>query len=234
MSDRLQFKEKLNGVLELAKAQEHHISLEEVEKYFEEDQLSQEQINLVCEYLMSQKVAVAGYARAKGTLKEEAEEAKNSSLSEEERLYVESYMAEIEQMTKHSTYEMKMAEYLPVVVEEAVKLHCTDVFIGDMIQEGSMSLMLALGSIPENAEEETYIREEVRAGMLAMAEAQNEVKRQDHKMVERVKELDEVIKDMKEEYGRKVSVEEVAQRMGVTEDEIEDILKLAGEDTEEE
>ena len=53
-------------------------------------------------------------------------------------------------------------------------------------------------------------------------------------MVERVKELDEVIKDMKEEYGRKVSVEEVAERMGVTEDEIEDILKLAGEDTKEE
>ena len=97
-----------------------------------------------------------------------------------------------------------------------------------------MSLMLALGANPDHAKEEACVLEEVRAGMLAMAEAQNETKRQDHKMVERVKELDEVIKDMKEEYGRKVSVEEVAERMGVTEDEIADILKLAGEDTKEE
>ena len=88
MSDRLQFKEKLDGVLGLAKSQEHHISLEEVEKYFEEDHLSQEQMNLVCEYLMSQKVAVAGYVREKGTVKEENTEEDIYPLGEEERAYV--------------------------------------------------------------------------------------------------------------------------------------------------
>ena len=35
---------------------------------------------------------------------------------------------------------------------------------------------------------------------------------------------------MSEELGRKVSVEEVADRLGITEAEIEDILKLAGEE----
>lgn len=234
MSDRLQFKEKLDGVLGLAKSQEHHISLEEVEKYFEEDHLSQEQMNLVCEYLMLQKVAVAGYVREKGTVKEENTEEDIYPLGEEERAYVETYMSEIEQMAKGTADDARMAGYLRMVVEGAVKLHSPDVFIGDMIQEGNMSLMLALGANPDHAKEEACVLEEVRAGMLAMAEAQNETKRQDHKMVERVKELDEVIKDMKEEYGRKVSVEEVAERMGVTEDEIEDILKLAGEDTKEE
>ncbi|MGN1376761.1 MAG: sigma-70 domain-containing protein [Dorea sp.] len=234
MSDRLQFKEKLDGVLGFAKSQEHHISLEEVEKYFEEDHLSQEQVNLVCEYLMSQKVAVAGYVRAKGTVKEENTKEDIHPLGEEERAYVETYMSEIEQMEKGTADDVRMAGYLRMVVEEAVKLHSPDVFIGDMIQEGNMSLMLALGANPGHAKEEADVLEEVRAGMLAMSEAQNETKRQDRKMVERVKELDEVIKDMKEEYGRKVSVEEVAERMGVTEDEIEDILKLAGEDTKEE
>ena len=39
--------------------------------------------------------------------------------------------------------------------------------------------------------------------MLASLESQTEVKRRDHKMVEKVTELDETIKSMKEEYGRK-------------------------------
>ena len=42
------------------------------------------------------------------------------------------------------------------------------------------------------------------------------------------------IKSMKEEYGRKVSVDEVAERMGITEDTVEDILKLAGEEVKDE
>ncbi len=67
-----------------------------------------------------------------------------------------------------------------------------------------------------------------------MLESHTEEKRRDKKMVERVNDLDETIKSMKEEYGRKVSVDEVAERMGITEDTVEDILKLAGEEVKDE
>ena len=67
-----------------------------------------------------------------------------------------------------------------------------------------------------------------------MLESHTEAKRRDKKMVERVNDLDETIKSMKEEYGRKVSVDEVAERMGITEDTVEDILKLAGEEVKDE
>ena len=137
-------------------------------------------------------------------------------------------------MSEHSAEEVRMAYYLPKVVEEAVKLHHADVFIGDMIQEGNISLMLALKEIASGSDEEELILEEIRAGMLAMAEAQDETKRQDGKMVARVAELDEAIQSLKEEMGRKVSIDEVAERMGISEDEVEDILKLAGEDVKEE
>ena len=61
MADRIKFQEKLNGIWDMAKSQGGRISLEEVEIYFEEDHLSEEQMNLVCEYLLSQKMAVTGY-----------------------------------------------------------------------------------------------------------------------------------------------------------------------------
>ena len=58
MADRLQFKEKLAGVLALAEDQNGKITVDEVEKYFEEDGLSQEQMNLVCDYLLSMKLSL--------------------------------------------------------------------------------------------------------------------------------------------------------------------------------
>ena len=70
--------------------------------------------------------------------------------------------------------------------------------------------------------------------MRVMLESHTEEKRRDKKMVERVNDLDETIKSMKEEYGRKVSIDEVAERMGITEDTVEDILKLAGEEVKDE
>lgn len=232
MADRLQFKEKLAGVLALAEDQNGKITVDEVEKYFEEDGLSQEQMNLVCDYLLSMKMTVIGYKQAGGTVKE-AENEEQQPLSPDEQKYVEEYLRSLGDMNEETPEEVRMAYYLPKVVEEAVRLHHPEVFIGDMIQEGNIVLMLALKEIQKEKDEEEIL-EQIRAGMLAALESQTEVKRRDHKMVEKVTELDETIKSMKEEYGRKVSVDEVADRLGISEDEIEDILKLAGEEVKDE
>ena len=95
MSDRLEFQGKLQGVLELAKSKGQKIALEEVENYFEKDCLSKEQLQLVCEYLLSQKVAVSGFEKNNTAMQEgeaEKESAELPTLSEEEQKYVESYL----------------------------------------------------------------------------------------------------------------------------------------------
>lgn len=233
MSDRLEFQGKLQGVLELAKSKGQKIALEEVEKYFEEDQLNKEQLQLVCEYLLAQKVAVSGFEKNNASAYEEEQEQKSEevpALSDEERKYVESYLLEIKEIRAESAEEMRMASLFPKVVEEAVKLNHPQVFIGDVIQEGNVSLMQALSEMPEA--QDISIMEEVRAGMLALIEAQTEVKRQDKRMVEQVSELDEAIRSMTEELGRKVAVDELAERLGIKEEQIAEILKLAGEDVD--
>lgn len=233
MSDRLEFQGKLQGVLELAKSKGQKIALEEVENYFEKDCLSKEQLQLVCEYLLSQKVAVSGFEKNNTAMQEgeaEKESAELPALSEEEQKYVESYLMELKEMRADSEAEMRMASLFPKVVEEAVKLNHPQVFIGDVIQEGNVSLMQALSEMPEA--QDILVMEEVRAGMLALIEAQTEVKRQDKRMVEQVSELDEAIRSMTEELGRKVAVDELAERLGIGEEQIAEILKLAGEDVD--
>ena len=56
----------------------------------------------------------------------------------------------------------------------------------------------------------------------------------EEQMVQKVSDLDETIRNMKEEYGRKVSVDEVADRMQISEDDVADIMKLAGEEIKDE
>ena len=160
----------------------------------------------------------------------EKESAELPTLSEEEQKYVESYLMELKEMRADSEAEIRMASLFPKVVEEAVKLNHPQVFIGDVIQEGNVSLMQALSEMPEA--QDISIMEEVRVGMLALIEAQTEVKRQDKRMVEQVSELDEAIRSMTEELGRKVAVDELAERLGIGEEQITEILKLAGEDVD--
>ena len=66
--------------------------------------------------------------------------------------------------------------------------------------------------------------------MQALLESQEETKKQDNRMVEKVNDLDEQIKKLSDELGRKVSVDELEEFAGITEDEISNILKLAGEE----
>lgn len=232
MTDRLEFRSRLSGIRELAASQGNRFTVEEIEKYFEEDGLSQEQTELVCDYLLSQKVSVVGYEKKPGVIMEA--EAETADLSTEEQEYLDEYMRDIENMKSTDVEEARMAYYLPLVADAALQMHHKEIFIGDMIQEGNISLISALKRFQEGADDEAAVMEEVRAGMRALVESQTEMKRQDKKMVNQVAQLDETIRRMTEDMGRKVSVDEVAQQLDMTEEQIEAVLKLAGEDLEEE
>ena len=229
MADRAQFQKKLGELLAVAASQNNKMTSQEVQAFFQDDNLTDEQMNLVHEFLMSQKVEVIGYT---GTIEntEKTEQEEKDTLSQQEKDYVAEYLIDIEKMAKQTEEEVTLAYYLPKVVEEAVKLHMPGIFIGDVIQEGNVSLMQALSEMPEA--QDISIMEEVRVGMLALIEAQTEVKRQDKRMVEQVSELDEAIRSMTEELGRKVAVDELAERLGIGEEQIAEILKLAGEDVD--
>ena len=226
MADREEFQKKLAELLAKAAAQGNRMTQEELAAFFRDENLTEEQMELVVEFLMAQKIEVAGYT---GHASEKAgEEDPRASLTEQEKAYVAEYLQDISNMDVTNEQEAMLDYYLPKVVEEAIKVHTTGAFIGDLIQEGSLSLMMAM-SEAEGEPVEEEILEKVRMDMQMTLES-----RQEDKMVQKVSDLDETIRNMKEEYGRKVSVDEVADRMQISEDDVADILKLAGEEVEEE
>lgn len=231
MNDKLQFREKLNGILELGNARQKVLGTEDVEKYFEEDQLSPEQMELVYDYLLSQRIAVNGYVKHGGTVCDMQENAEETVFSEADRQYLEEYEEELKMLKPACEKEQRMQQYFPRVIEIAKELYTPDFFIGDLIQEGNVGLITAM----EGGEtQEKRILECARQMIQILMEEQSELKRRDEKMVEKVVQLNESVKRLTEELERKPTIDELAAYMELTEEEINDILRLTGEDDDEE
>ncbi len=260
MADKSEFLNKLGGILEVAKEYEYRLTREQVEQYFQEDQLTTEQMELVFDYLMAQKVAVRGYIKlgsrdSESASEGEATESAAALLTQEEEEYLQEYQmdlgaipverdGEIEMLAERvhegdTLAKGRMTEiYLPKVVEIGKSMHHPELFLGDLIQEGNVSLMLALECIPDVrevgiGEVESYLEIEIRQGIQLLIEEMTELKNRDKKMVEQVSDLDECITKLTEDLGRKVTLEELALYTEMSEDEILEILKLMGEDVEE-
>ena len=285
----MEFQRKLAALLESAQAQNMRISKDEINSCFAEEHLNEEQMLLVYDYLLSQKIIVTGYIKnakeagltAKG-LEESAEDAKSLSghtdektdagvrYSEEEQVYLADYERDLQAMKVIAEEEKalllhaaaagdamaksRLTEgYLPVVFEIAKEMYAADMHIGDLVQEGNVSLLLALdmlkdmaetagfgemddmpeGELPADtfsAQADRFLRTEIRQGIQAMMEEQREWKRRDDKMAGQVNELDAALHKAAEEKGRAVTLDELAEYVQVSTDEILDIMKLAGED----
>ena len=247
MNDKAGFLEKLSGLLALAKGQESRITIEEVKAYFSEDALTEEQMELVFDYLLAQKISVIGYVKM-----DIGEEEKEVEYTEEEKAYLKEYEMDLQAISQATPEELEelyrqamdgeevaknrlVEVYLKEVVEIAKQMYEPEVFLGDLIQEGNLGLVLGvemLTSVQTVAQARDIITRQIRQSIQMLLEEQNELNSRDKKMVEKVQALDEAITALAEELGRKVTIDELAIYMGMEIEEIEDILKLTGEESE--
>lgn len=223
MKSREEFTAKLQELVRLAKKKDSRISVSEVDTFFQNDELTKEQVTLVYEYLLTQKIAVAGYVKL--------QENEAPALTEEEEIYLRDYEQELAKLPEESE-EKKLLPYFRDVVSIARELNREDIFIGDLIQEGNLSLLLATAEVGEKADAKERILTWVRQAMQAFIGEQEEERHRDQKMVKKVADLDEAITELTDELGRKITIDELAMHMGLTEEEIDDIMKLTGEERE--
>lgn len=222
MADTVQFQKKLVEILSLCESNGNEIERESVEEFFKEENLSEEQMNLVYDYLLSQKVLVKGYTKVVN-VEEIIED--SEKFSGEEMEFLRQYEEDIRMIPENDP----MKYLLPQIVNIAKELHHPAIFLGDLIQEGSFGLVMGMN---QGADEKEMLQM-ARESMQAIVEFQTEVKIQDKKMADKVNELDDKIKELTKEMGRKITVDELAAFLEISEEEIEAIIRLAGEDLEE-
>ncbi|MEE0884284.1 MAG: sigma-70 domain-containing protein [Faecalimonas sp.] len=245
MEAKAEFLKKLNGLVAMAKGQGDQITIDEVKAYFADAALTEEQLELVFDYLLAQKVVVKGYIKMTEATEEKV------TYTEEEEAYLKEYLNDLGAFQEEKAGEKeslfakiiggdasaknRLTElYLKEVVEIAKEMYHPEIFLGDMIQEGNVGLILGLDMLVDVATAHETIVNQVKQCIQMLIEEHAEVKSRDNKMVEKVTMLDESIKALTEELGRKVTIDELAVYMGMTEEEIDDILRLMGEESEDE
>ena len=244
MEERAEFLKKLNGLVAVAKSQGDQITIDEVKTYFADTGLNEEQLEMVFDYLLAQKVVVKGYIKMAESVEEkytytEEEEAYLKEYQNDLKAFQEERQGEREMLFQRllegdATAKNRLTEiYLQEVVEIAKEMYHPEIFLGDLIQEGNVGLILGLDMLVDIDTAHNTIMNQVKQCIQMLIEEHTEVKSRDNKMVEKVTMLDESIKALTEELGRKVTIDELAVYMGMTEEEIDDILRLMGEDSEE-
>ena len=140
MAEKLQFRAKLAGILQFCEEKGKEVEKSEVEEYFREEKLSKEQMDLVFDYLLSQKIIVKGYVKSGGNVTAADGKKPETHFSAEEERYLNEYEQEIRQLKEDEPF----ARLLPKVIEMAKEMHREEVFIGDLVQEGNVGIMLAI------------------------------------------------------------------------------------------
>lgn len=249
-----EFRELLAGILKQAKEQKLYIQERVVRDAFSDYDFSDQQMQMVFDFLRSKKVTVGGAASDL-----ESEEAGRKAApvrktwSQEEDDYIRRYRGELLAMR---TPEIGSPEFrklisgaadgsddakkrlleimLPDIADLACDLYSPGVLLQDLVSEGNLQGMLALERIDFGDPElvgrfRTVFLSEVRDGLLAFLGESREVRARDQRMVDRVQEFSDYTEVLKDDLGRRVYLDEVAEFMDIPEEEAEAILRLTGE-----
>lgn len=246
--NREEFQEKLAELGKLAEKNENRLTGDQVRNFFSAMELKEDQYELIFAYLASRQVVVAGYVPAKG--EEEKKQQEKPPLSEEEKHFLKSYQMELGRLklledaellllchqveeTGDELAKAKLTEQLlPEVLRLAHDFRGQELSLGDLVQEGNIGLMLALETIGIRSPESTpleYLRKEICHAMAQAVEDDHTEKEAGNLLADRLNHLRDEIKKLTDELERKVSVEELAVYMDMPVEEIESLLKLAGE-----
>lgn len=247
-----EFQKKLGDVLTLAKSRGGRISAEEIRTFFASEELAEEQLEKVYEYLNVQKIEVCGRedVRTAETGPEINEEKPEETweaepLTPEDEQYLKRYRKTLEELPQQTEDIASLLEkaigkdmqalqavteyFMPQVVETALSLYRRQVPLADTIAEGNVHLWMAVNRLTSAEHAEELIRKGISDGIAFMIEEQTEQKRRDDSMVNKVSKLETAIEELTDGDDKvEFSVDELSAFLDMPREEIEDILRLTG------
>ncbi len=175
---------------------------------------------------------------------------KIDKLSEVSRAYL--LMNIVEDNDKESL-KLLSESYLEKVVEWIEPFRHQGVLSGDLIQEGNLAMMAYISEkrfvnnyewrekIKEGSTEDLLqvmkdidedVRSEIEGSIRMMLDEQNVSEQVTDKVLNKVNLVNDWAKRLKEELGRKPTVKEVAERIGISEDNIREAIQLSADNIE--
>lgn len=236
VSQEILFAQTLEKVKKMAKEQGNCITEEQVREAFLELSFSEEQVQMVFDYLKAHKVGIGEPMNP------------DDYLSVEEIDYLETYKKELALLEQLSDGEKEavtlsamageseaqrrlIQAYLPQVVEIARLYAGQGVFMEDLIGEGNVALSVGvtmLGCLEHAKEAEGMLIKMVMDAMEEFISENIQESDKDKKLAERVNKVADKARALVEEFQRKVTVEELAGETGMSEKYIQDTMRISG------
>ncbi|MCR5477355.1 MAG: hypothetical protein K6E92_07040 [Lachnospiraceae bacterium] len=235
-----------------------HLTEEEIRALFADLDLTQEQMNMVLEYARSREAAASAAVSAEGPSDEPAAtedpdgtpqpDAALDPMSETERDYLQMYLDDLEllpvltagekqaltiaAMAGERDAQKRLTEgYLKDVAQIAKLYTGQGVLIEDLIGEGNVALSVGvtmLGSQEKSEECEGVLMKLVMDAMEDLISENRGAEESAEKAVKNVNRVYEKAKDLSEDLGKKLTIEELMELGHFSRKTVEDAIRISG------
>lgn len=240
MDKELEFAKTLQAVVEQAKDNGNCITREEVEEAFANQNLKEEQLELVLDYLIKHKIGIGEPVDL------------DEYLTDEDKNYLNAYLEELNALEKISDGEKEAITmsamagdteaqrrlieiYIPQVVDVAKLYAGQGVFLEDLIGEGNLAVAMGvtqLGCLEHPSEAEGMLGKLMMDAMEDFITENVQAEDLDKKILEKVNAVSDKAKELAESLQRKVTARELAEETGVELEEILEAVRMSGENIE--
>lgn len=236
MNREIEFGKTLEKVKHKARAQQNFITKTEVEEAFAALSLSDEQMEMVYDYLRQNKIGVDEPVDADAFLQEEERDYLGSYL---EALGAISAVTEGEReaitlsaMAGDADAVRRLTELMLPEVSQIAKLYTGQgVSLEDLIGEGNVALSFGVTMLgaAEHADEALGMLTKMIMDAMEESIAENAAEeKSDRKIADKVNKVADAANALQEELRRKVTVEELMEESGLSRKAIEDAVRVSG------
>lgn len=236
MNREAEFAAKLQELKSLAKEQGNMITEVQVNEAFGALELSNEQMQMVYDYLLQSKIGIGRRLDPE------------DYLTEKEQDYLEEYLSEIEglgdvsegekeaitlsAMAGDADAQRRLTEIYLKEVPQIAKLYAGQgVYLEDLIGEGNVALTIGVSMLgsQENANEALGLLGKMIMDAMETFVAENaDAKKIDRRVEEKVNQVADKARELSEELRRNVTIQELMEESGLSEKAIRDAIRMSG------
>ena len=254
MDKKTMFNEALAKLVSYATAHDNLITMEDVKSFFNGLIDDDSQYKLIYDYLSINKIEIKGFtpsddnifddSHGMNAISENIAKDENGQ-SQEETDFIKMYMDDMDTLQTVSDVEQvalvnkliagDASASTPLVesklkkVADIAKKYCgKGVTFGDLIQEGNLELMVAVSEYTKECGDfNNYIDKRIEQGIRNVINSQINSDRIGQHLADKLNQLDNTTSKLSKELGRVPEISELADAMGITEDEASLLLKTS-------
>lgn len=244
MGGQTEFLDAVRELERLAQTNNNHLNMEDIRAYFSDMDLKEEQLDYICRYLESHRIFIENrISRGENEVLEEEVVTKEDPLDKD---MVNIYMEEIEKASKVGEEQEEMlvrkllngdenARNLLIEANLAYATALAKEYIGrglllsDLIQECNIGLMMAINEFEPGIHRNfrQYKEKVIRKHVEDVMAEYNQSTRSAMKMATRINELNDLATEFAKEYEREAKPSELAEHMGISEEEVRELMKVS-------